>query len=78
MFRARDKSKVHFREWVSRILENLRMYLDLIQPRTFSESQLNKVLPVDDVCFEFIFDTKMSEERESTTKFTLKDMRSQT
>ena len=76
MFRARDKSKLHYREWVSRILANIQMYLEALEPRVFSESQLSKTLPVDDICFEFIFDTKLAVDRESPNKFTFKDFRS--
>ena len=75
MFMARDKSKVHYKEFLSRTLLNFTMYMDCLQPRLFSDnvSELNKCLPIDDVCFSFIFDP--AGERESTQKFTVKDMR---
>ncbi len=38
MFKAREKSKVHFKEWVQRILDNLKLYIDSIRPRLFSDN----------------------------------------
>jgi hypothetical protein len=78
MFRARDKSKMHYKEWISKILENMSLYFEVLEPRLFSDNKLNKVLPVEDQCFEYIFDTKESGDRESLAKFTMKNMRSQT
>ena len=77
MFMARDKSKVHYKEFLTRTLTNLTMYIDALAPRLFSDNawELNKILPIDDICFAFIFDP--SGERESTAKFTVKDMRNQ-
>lgn len=79
MFKARDKSRVNFKEWVTRVLTNIILYLDVIKPRLFSESaeQLNKPLPLNDVCFEFVFDREASDERTDLQKLTIKDMRSQ-
>lgn len=79
LFKARDKSQVNFREWVTRVLTNIILYLDAIKPRLFSESseELNKPLPLNDVCFEFIFDREASEDRTDLHKLTIKDMRAQ-
>lgn len=38
LFKSRDKSKVHFKEWVNRCLSNLLILVDIIRPRLFSES----------------------------------------
>jgi len=38
MFKARDKSKLHYREWIRRIVANIVMYLDSVRPRVFSEN----------------------------------------
>jgi|TARA_B110000285_G_scaffold207254_1_gene246461 hypothetical protein len=48
MFRARDKSKMHYKEWISKILENMSLYFEVLEPRLFSDNKLNKVLPVED------------------------------
>ena len=78
MFKARDKTKVAYREWVTRALTNLILYLDVISPRLFSSgSDLNKPLPIDGICFEFIFDRESSDNREDLQKLTIKDMRDQ-
>ena len=57
------------------------MYLDAMRPRLFSDatnsSELNKPLPIHDICFAFIFDPQSSIEREDLNKFTIKDMREQ-
>lgn len=74
MFKARDKTKVNYKEWLNRCLTNLILYLDAISPRHFSSTDLNKPLPIDGQCFEFIFDRE-SENRESLQKLTIKDMR---
>ena len=67
MFRARDKSKIHFKEWITKIIDNLGLYMDVIQPRLFSDNAqlMNKPLPIEDICFGFIFDTTTCEDRES-------------
>lgn len=80
-YKAKDKSKVHFGVWVTRCLTNLIMYLDVLRPRLFSDAtnqvDLNKPLPIHDMCFAFIFDPQSSIEREDLNKFTIKDMREQ-
>lgn len=61
------------------MLTNIILYLDVIKPRLFSENadELNRPLPLNDVCFEFIFDREASEERSDLNKLTIKDMREQ-
>lgn len=65
MFKARDKPRQAYKEWVSRSLTNLMLYLDAISPRLFSDADANKPLPINDLCFAFIFDREGSENRES-------------
>lgn len=79
LFKAREKARANFREWVTRVLTNIILFLDALKPRLFSESAevLNKPLPVNDVCFEFVFDREASEERTDLQKLTIKDMRAQ-
>jgi len=62
---------------VTRVLTNLMLFLDVIKPRLYSDSDLNKPLPLHDVCFEFIFDKEASDERSDLSQLTIKDMRSQ-
>ena len=63
MFKARDKSKVHYKEWLTKCLSNLIMYLDTIKPRLFSDKDLNKALPIGTMCFDFIFDKEVNREQ---------------
>ena len=79
MHKARDKRKVNYREWVTRVLTNIVMYLDAIKPRLFSASpgEMNKPLPIHDICFDFIFDKEASEDRRDLNTLTIKEMNSQ-
>lgn len=77
MFKARDKCKLTFKEWVTRVFTNLLLFLDATKPRLFSDTELNKPLPLADVCFDFIFDREASEDRTKLDQLTIKDMRAQ-
>ena len=77
MFKARDKCKQTYKEWVTRVLTNIMLFLDAIKPRLYSDTDLNKPLPINDTCFEFIFDREASDDRSDLSKLTIKEMRSQ-
>jgi hypothetical protein len=77
MFKARDKCKVTFKEWVTKVLTNILLFLDAIKPRLFSDTDLNKPLPINDTCFDFIFDKEASDDRSDLNKLTIKEMRAQ-
>lgn len=59
----RDKSKVQFKEWVSRILQNLILYLKALSPASFDDPFIQSELPRE-VIFDFIFQKKDPEDEE--------------
>mmetsp|Transcript_11398 Transcript_11398/g.19229 ORF Transcript_11398/g.19229 Transcript_11398/m.19229 type:complete len:152 (-) Transcript_11398:1600-2055(-) len=77
LFKARDKSKLHFKEWVERCFANLTFLLDALTPRLFSDSkaELNKEIPCDAECFLFLFDPSVSDNQQNLSKLTVKDVR---
>lgn len=78
MYMARDKSKMHYGLFIQRVISNLRMYLNVLKPRVFSDQntskEINEPLPIDSECFSFIFH---ADSQENLSKLTIKDMRSQ-
>lgn len=79
LYKARDKSKVGYKEWVKRVLTNLILYLEAVKPRHFSDNaeEMNNPLPIEEVCFNFIFELESSVERTDLSKLTIRDMRMQ-
>lgn len=76
MYMARDKSKMHYGHFIKRVISNLKMYLNVLKPRVFSDQnttkEINEALPIDSECFSFIFQV---ESQENLSKLTIKDMR---
>lgn len=75
-FRARDKSKVNYSNLLNRILSNLLLLLEGIKPRGIDDvEEIQQPLPIEDLCFSFIFDPSDSQNHESLDKLTLRDLR---
>lgn len=62
MFKARDKSRLQFKDWISRILQNLILFITSIQPKTFDDPLLNQDLNKE-LVFDFIFEREEEEEK---------------
>lgn len=78
LYKSRDKPRAAFREWLQRVLSNVVLYLNAMQPRYFDEKQLsgtNQEIEMQAVGFEFIFDNKLEAAR--LDKLTFKDVASE-
>lgn len=59
LFKCRDKSKLQFREWLERILMNLSLFMQCLEPLSIDSQILEFQIPMD-AAFEFIFNTNSS------------------
>ena len=57
MFKTKDKPRMNYREWLSRILHNLTLLVQSLIPRTIDDPRLNEPLDTTNTAlFEFVFD----------------------
>ena len=73
VFKSKDKSRLQFKDWVSRILSNLVLYVNALQPRSFEDAAgANQEINMAQVGFEFMFDR---EDASQINKLTIKDLK---
>jgi len=58
LFKSREKPKSAFREWLTRILSNLALYLTALTPRHFDSLSTQEIDMA--TAFEFVFDRGQS------------------
>lgn len=58
LFKSREKPKSAFREWLTRILSNLALYLTALTPRHFDSLTTQEIDMA--TAFEFVFDRAQS------------------
>ncbi|CDW87862.1 UNKNOWN [Stylonychia lemnae] len=74
LFKSKEKSKLQFRDWVSRILQNLVIYVNSLQPRQFEDVQgANQEINMN-IAFEFLFER---EDASQINKLSVKDLKDQ-
>ncbi len=73
LFKSRDKPRAAFREWIQRILANVILYLNAVQPKFFDDanaSGANQEIDMN-IGYEFIFERENSSQ---VDKLTIKDV----
>eukprot|EP00347_Sterkiella_histriomuscorum_P004192 403361395 len=74
LFKSKDKSRLQFKDWISRILTNIVMYVNALQPRQFEDSQgANQEINMS-VGFEFLFER---DDASQINKLSVKDLKDQ-
>lgn len=51
VFRSKDKVRIAFSEQVSKCLENIMVYLNMLQPRSFDDKSLNEPMAIKNIYY---------------------------
>ena len=74
LFKSKDKSRLQYRDWISRILQNVVMYVNALQPRNIDDNVGANTEINMNIGFEFIFER---EDASQINKLTVKDIKTQ-
>ena len=53
--KAKEKTRIAYKDQINRALINIRMYMDVMRPRSFDAPDLTTEIPIQDTTYEFCY-----------------------